>query len=692
MATRTHSGTRSSATRAEPAAGDRMGAQPGGMPAALSNRLVSNLLSEQRIQRKGRDAEGAGDQLEQEADRAAESIAGPAASAAPGAAPGSGNSSAPAALLADDEALQVETGQMRKSDFLAEVRTAVCATADEGLQASGQTAQGCPWIEYWLSYYGGQDASHVERALHKFAPVAAGVTSARDYIPMVAARVRQGVDRYAKTGETPDLPDGMAEGMAGGGLLGAVGSVFFKAREGGAQASQDPQAIRGQLGAGQPLESGVRSRMESAFGTGFSEVRVHTDSPAAALSDGMNARAFTVGEHVAFSPGEYRPETPAGQALIAHELAHVVQQGGAVQQSSRSGASYSALEEDADSTAVRAVVSILSGAGRGLANVGRQALPRLKSGLQLQRCGKVTQESLGEHAVACMAGANTGHSKTSGVWYASVYKAKYPSEWKDAYAGGYANPEYWERIGDNMQWRLRKRRSASEGLKAWFAGLTIAECYSTAIVCEVDSIRDALGNSKFDDKFGSKEKDVEPRLEMGMDGSNALEGRLTAVDVRQHGEAGTMGHRPVSVGDWCYFYNHPRYLLKHPSGIFQGENAMLLEDHEAPKVQIWEGLGESKRTEEAMYQDMFQDYNRDRDADDLADLEGIRVQSGGTLPEDYSKYPEKLKSPNDILTAPAYLWIDPWGKHSDTEARKGGFDPVAQRLDVTKVQELKDQK
>ncbi len=55
----------------------------------------------------------------------------------------------------------------------------------------------------------------------------------------------------------------------------------------------------------------------------------HTDSNASSVSNRVNARAFTVGNHVAFGGGEYKPGTLAGDALIAHELAHTVQQQGA---------------------------------------------------------------------------------------------------------------------------------------------------------------------------------------------------------------------------------------------------------------------------------------------------------------------------------------------------------------------------
>jgi hypothetical protein len=58
-------------------------------------------------------------------------------------------------------------------------------------------------------------------------------------------------------------------------------------------------------------------------------VRVHTDGEAAEAAAAIDSRAFTFGRHVVFAQGEYHPETPGGLHLIAHELAHVVQQSGA---------------------------------------------------------------------------------------------------------------------------------------------------------------------------------------------------------------------------------------------------------------------------------------------------------------------------------------------------------------------------
>lgn len=77
---------------------------------------------------------------------------------------------------------------------------------------------------------------------------------------------------------------------------------------------------------GQPLDSETRS-LEPRLGHDFSKVRVHTDRDDAASARAIGARAYTVGSDVVFAPGEYAPHTRAGRSLIAHELAHVVEQG-----------------------------------------------------------------------------------------------------------------------------------------------------------------------------------------------------------------------------------------------------------------------------------------------------------------------------------------------------------------------------
>jgi peptidoglycan/xylan/chitin deacetylase (PgdA/CDA1 family) len=77
---------------------------------------------------------------------------------------------------------------------------------------------------------------------------------------------------------------------------------------------------------GQPLDRGTREYMEQRFDHDFSAVRVHTDARAAESARAVNADAYTVGHHIAFGATRYSPLTSVGKKLLAHELAHTVQQ------------------------------------------------------------------------------------------------------------------------------------------------------------------------------------------------------------------------------------------------------------------------------------------------------------------------------------------------------------------------------
>ncbi|MDN5289506.1 MAG: hypothetical protein JWR38_5780 [Mucilaginibacter sp.] len=79
---------------------------------------------------------------------------------------------------------------------------------------------------------------------------------------------------------------------------------------------------------GQPLPENSRQFFEPRFGQDFSNVRVHTDSVAAKSAQSINALAYTTGSDIVFNSGQYSPESDSGKRLMAHELTHVVQQGG----------------------------------------------------------------------------------------------------------------------------------------------------------------------------------------------------------------------------------------------------------------------------------------------------------------------------------------------------------------------------
>jgi len=79
---------------------------------------------------------------------------------------------------------------------------------------------------------------------------------------------------------------------------------------------------------GQPLDTSSRGYFEPRFGHDFSGVRVHSDAGAAQSARDINARAYTVGNNIVFGAGRFAPGAAAGRQLLAHELAHTIQQRG----------------------------------------------------------------------------------------------------------------------------------------------------------------------------------------------------------------------------------------------------------------------------------------------------------------------------------------------------------------------------
>ena len=63
---------------------------------------------------------------------------------------------------------------MKKSEFLAELRTEVCSTAKAALAGTGQTTDNCPYLNFWFDHYSQKDSQHIDRAIRKYAPETAG--------------------------------------------------------------------------------------------------------------------------------------------------------------------------------------------------------------------------------------------------------------------------------------------------------------------------------------------------------------------------------------------------------------------------------------------------------------------------------------------------------------------------------------
>jgi peptidoglycan/xylan/chitin deacetylase (PgdA/CDA1 family) len=138
-------------------------------------------------------------------------------------------------------------------------------------------------------------------------------------------------------GASDDLLEQEAD-RAAAQVLGGIGKAsvqsssvphLSRVASGSPAASAAPASVsRTLLASGEPLSGATRSFFEPRFGHDFAQVRVHRDNAAANSARDVAAHAYTVGRHVVFAQGRYAPDSSAGRTLLAHELAHVVQQSG----------------------------------------------------------------------------------------------------------------------------------------------------------------------------------------------------------------------------------------------------------------------------------------------------------------------------------------------------------------------------
>lgn len=182
-------------------------------------------------------------------------------------------------------------------------------------------------------------------------------SAVRAHTDVQAARSAVAVHVVGQTGgnDIAFAPQRAVEAFQPGASNRAVGGLLSEATQ------TSPRMGTG----GTPLDAGVREDMEARFAEPFQDVRVHSDRAAAHEAAALGAKAYTQGRDVFFGAGRYEPHTREGRHLLAHELAHVVQQ-------ARGGSdTHAGAEADADRVAAAV-------AGGGTARVGTAAAPGLQ--------------------------------------------------------------------------------------------------------------------------------------------------------------------------------------------------------------------------------------------------------------------------------------------------------------------------
>ena len=285
-------------------------------------------------------------------------------------------------------------------------------------------------------------------------------------------------------------------------------------------------------------------------------------------------------------------------------------------------------------------------------------------------------------------------------------RAGKPDLWKDEYRYGHTQASQFIQPHENnafMDFELKKGHSASQAIKDWLAGATVAECLSSVIAMEIDTLRAAIGDNKFDKLFGSADPAEDKKIpeyqrmhvKAGIYGT-PVANYMHATKLAEEAEAkgGQFGEvEPAQLdadlkpGQWYYFYNHPKYLLKHPGGAWQGENALYMGKNAAGE-RLWSGLG-ATATEDAMVDEMVRAYNAPRNDYDHRMLkeQGVEKADGTYADPQYDPkggvYAETVTK-EEILKAQVYA--------IGGTQRKGGFLASAgMELDAKKVEQTRNE-
>ncbi len=228
----------------------------------------------------------------------------------------------------------------------------------------------------------------------------------------------------------------------------------------------------------------------------------------------------------------------------------------------------------------------------------------------------------------------------TGLYYKHQYQdlvaAGKAHRWSPAWERGHTDAPQWLNptdLHDMLTWQLKEGQSASAALKAWLAGLTLADCTTAMVALELDSVRKAIGDDIFDAAFGSVQgpaKVDQLKISYRLDDTPLLRlMRFTDAARNAATMRGAVGQRPVQAGEWYYFANVPDYVYKHPGGAWRGENALCLGVRDGK--QLWSGLGVTS-DEEGLLRALVEQHNAPRDERDFSWIEGhFAIEAGVSL-------------------------------------------------------------
>ncbi|MBK9034639.1 MAG: DUF4157 domain-containing protein [Myxococcales bacterium] len=352
-----------------------------------------------------------------------------------------------------------------------------------------------------------------------------------------------------------------------------------------------------------------RARFERAMGVGLAHVQVRCDDE---RNHALGALAHARGSVLSFAPRAFAPGTPAGDRLIAHELAHTRQSAGPLRRKvAVAGHAWDDAEIEQFLQRLHRKYPDLSEDPLRAQKRLRRPNPRMQ--LTLRRMGAQDQVFTFRSVVEL--------ERMLVMRERSVASLDQPAscQYPDEDAHPRLSPSHWERAGHgSFSWRVKKGVQPSAAIHSIFDGSEgewRLECFTMTAGAVYKGQLDALGDEQFDRHYPAGLTLSTNKREGGGVPGLVRAGVLEQVKVDSVYD--------LLPGDWVYFKNHPGYRAKHPGGYMQGINTICLGRTEGADTQF-RGFGIPDSTAHEIRVELAAAYNarpKDRDERDGASID-----------------------------------------------------------------------
>lgn len=229
------------------------------------------------------------------------------------------------------------------------------------------------------------------------------------------------------------------------------------------------------------------------------------------------------------------------------------------------------------------------------------------------------EKSISKGVIGAMSQFFNKHEMTKGVWYPNDYRKYLMDEFdvamNESFCTGFANERFFEKTGP-FTFKLKEGEKASEALLSFLEGPTVADCGNATAACYYKCILDVLGEEKFNAVFSSKHFILTIGQEGITDANSPISYLADYSESSKQMAQGSIGKRPLKVGEECYFGGVIWYGNKHPEGAGGGWNVIYIGDNKEGQQLFMAHGFEKTLTENEINQKLVELYNRERTPQD----------------------------------------------------------------------------